>query len=906
MAVDPAATPRSLRLVGSTDAKRPPRRRGGAADRPRIELQRARKLVTAAEAVRKFPFAGFSAGVGVSREAFEDHLEGVEAAQLAAFEHALALAADRATAAFQAQEGWLDRVRAGLLALLEFFDEQPALARFLLVHSAQAGPAVSSARSQALDRLTRVLDDERGPARSYPPPLTAQAVVSGVLGVLHERLSGPDPGANVELTGPLMSFIVLPFLGANAARSELRGPAEGSSAVAHASSFDLLQDPGGAVDQHRTVRVLRLLAAEPDLSNRKLALRMGLKNEPDMSRTLVRMARLGLIENTRERGAQANAWRLTSSGAEHEAAVGRDAAAAASMAVEVPEEFDGRMDHRLLAVVRVIADQPWLHSSEVAVRAGVEDLAEVSTLLAHLAKLGLVAGVRDVHFRGTPNAWRLTPSGERLDRAIGRESPAPPRSVALDLMWASGGRLSDDAISLLRVVGPEPGLSNKEIALRLGITDENTMSQLLARVARRGLIENTRTGGRYNVWRLTVAGEKLEGAIRKETPEPVAGRIALDLLKSRGGRLSNRAVWALRIIGTEPGLSNEEIALRVGIKGRGAISTLLARLARQGLIESARSSGRRKAWRLTATGAVLDRAAGRQLPAPRRSRAHELMQDSGGPVSDRGVSVLHVIGAEPGLSNGGVALRLLTPESRIAQVLAPLRRRGLIENTRTGGRENVWRLSATGEELERAIWEETSATAQRKVALDLLRDPGGRLNRRAVSVLRLIGSEAGLSDSELARRIGVTDHSRMSRLLARLARLELIEHTRSGRRKNVWQLTASGRELDLMTSDQSPAPKLSVALDLMMDSGGRLSDRDISLLRLIGAEPGLSNGEVGQRVGVEPSDTISWVLARLATRGLIESALDAPAPFKPNSWHLTAAGIELDAAIREENQDADR
>ena len=907
MAVDPAASPRSLRLVGSTDARRPPRRRGGAADPPRIEIQRARKLVTAAEAVRKFPFAGFSAGAGVSREAFDAHLEGVEACLLAAFEQALALAADRATAAFQAQDGWLDRVRAGLLAVLEFFDQQPALARFLLVHSAQAGPAVLAARREALERLARVLDDEHAPARGYPPPLTAQALVSGALGVLHERLSGPDPGELVELTGPLMSFIVLPFLGAKVARGELRRPAEGSSAVAHASSFDLLQDPGRAVDQHRTVRVLRLLAAEPDLSNREVALRMGLKNEPDMSRTLVRMARLGLIENTRERGAQANVWRLTSSGAEHEAAVRRDAAAAASMAVEVPEEFGGRMDHRLVAVVRVIADQPWLHTSELAVRAGVEDLADLSTLLAHLAKLGLVAGVRDVHFRGTPKAWRPTPSGERLDRAIGRESPAPPRSVALDLMWASGGRLSDDAISLLRVVGPEPALSNREIALRLGITDENSSSQLLARVARRGLIENTRTGGRYNVWRLTVAGEKLEGAIRQETPAPMARRIALDLLKSRGGRLNHRAVWALRAIGAEPGLNNDEIALRVGIKGRAKISTLLSRLARHGLIESARNPGRKNAWRLTATGTELDRAAGREIPAPKRSRSQDLMEESGGPLSDRGVTVLRVIGAEPGLSNGAVALRLgAKDESRVSQLLAPMRRRGLIENTRTGGRENIWQLSATGEELERAIWEETSAAAQRKLALDLLRDPGGRLNGRAVAVLRLIGAEDRLPDGELARRVGARDQSRISRLLARLVRFGLVEHARSSGREKPWQLTANGRELDLMISGQTPAPKLGVALDLMMDSGGRLSDRDISLLRLIGAEPGLSNGEIGKRVGVEPSDTISWVLARLARRDLIENAQDVPAPFAPNSWHLTAAGIELDAAIREESADAHR
>src|ERR1039458_1037559 len=90
---------------------------------------------------------------------------------------------------------------------------------------------------------------------------------------------------------------------------------------------------------------------------------------------------------------------------------------------------------------------------------------------------------------------------------------APARSVALDLMRASGGRLRHRAVSVLRVVGTEPGLSNREVAVRVGIGDENNMSRHLARLARRGLIENTRNGGRYNVWRLTASGEELERAV---------------------------------------------------------------------------------------------------------------------------------------------------------------------------------------------------------------------------------------------------------------------------------------------------------------------------------------------------------------------------------------------------------
>jgi DNA-binding MarR family transcriptional regulator/AcrR family transcriptional regulator len=589
--------------VGSTEAKRPPRGRGGTADPPRIELQRARKLVTAAEAVRKVPFAGLAEGAGVSREAFDEHLAGVEACLLAAFEQTLALAAAHASAAFEAEEGWLDRVRAGLVAVVEFFDEQPALARFLVVRSAQAGPAVLAARLEALDRLARVLDDARAPARGYPPALTAQAVICGVLGVLYERLSGPDSSPLVELTGPLMSFIVLPFLGANAARRELRCPVEADSGRGRDVSLGLRRDSGGGVENLLTVRVVRVLATEPDLSNSELAGRTGVTDAGQISRTLKRAARQGLICNKRDAGSSAstNAWRLTASGEEFLAAIAREAAAAASMAFDVPEEFGGRMEYRAVAVLRVIVDQPWLFTSEIAIRAGV-DPADVSALLARLLGLGVVAGVRDVHFKGSPKAWLPTASGEELDRAIGRETSRPPRSLALELMWQSGGRLSADAVAVLKIICIEPGLSNNDIGLRVGITNENTMSKLLALLAWRALSENARTEGRDNAWRPTSAGKNLETAIRKETPASVAHRAALELFTRRGGRLTHRVVSALNVIAAEPHLSNDEIALRLGIKSKGTISTMLSRLAGFGLIRNVRMEGRHNAWRLTVTG----------------------------------------------------------------------------------------------------------------------------------------------------------------------------------------------------------------------------------------------------------------------------------------------------------------
>jgi DNA-binding IclR family transcriptional regulator len=580
---------------------------------PRLERERARKLLARAETLRERPFEGAAPDgtepEALASQALTDPLQGREAAALEALEQALSLAADRASVAFHAQEGWVDAVRAGLLALLEFFDEEPELARYLVVHSAQAGGAVLERRSEVLDRIAVVLDDERAPARSYPPPLTALAVASGVLGVLHEHLARSQPGPLVELAGSLMSLVVLPFLGARAARRELAG-APGARGPA---DLEVLKDTAGRVSSRASL-LLGVIAAEPGLNSRQLAARAGIHDEGQSSRLTARLQRLGLIENARDPGRRfaPNAWRLTAAGERLQEAVGRDALTPDPVsAFDLPGEFRGRLDDLAVLILRAIGDQPWLRSAEVAERAGVEDRTEAARLLARLEDLGLALGEREAHQRGTPKAWRLTPAGEQLDREIGRETAAPPRSAALDLMWESGGRLTDTAISVLRAIGAEPGLSNNDLAARVGITDENTASQLLVRLSRRELVENTRTGGRYNVWRLTSSGEQLERAIWDETPEHERRSLALGLLRDRGGRLNHRVVSVLKVIGAQPELSNNEIAQRVGIEAKGHTSTLLARLARFGLIENLVRDPLRfepNAWQLSRSGVELANA----------------------------------------------------------------------------------------------------------------------------------------------------------------------------------------------------------------------------------------------------------------------------------------------------------
>jgi DNA-binding MarR family transcriptional regulator len=572
--------------------------------------------------------------VAVSSEVPADHLDELEGAELGTFERALALAAEVVVAGFRAQEGWVDGLRAGLLALLEFFDEEPVLARYLVVDSAAAGPGVLARRREVLDRVALLLDDECAPARVFPPPLTAHAVASGVLGVLCARLSEPEPGVLAELVGPLMSFMLLPFVGVRAARRELRRPVETVAFSATGASVDLGRGSGRRLGHRRETGVLEVIAGEPGLNSRQVGLRAGIKDPAHVSRLMARLVRLGLVENMPGpgRAAGVKAWRLTGPGEQLHAETRREAGVPVGVVLGLPEEFAGRLDYWGVCVLRAIGEQPWLTSSEVAERAGV-DPGQITGHLAQLAGLGLVGSVREPHRKGTPKVWQITDAGRELENMIAWEAPAPAHSVALDLMWQSGGRLSEPAISVLGVAAAESGLSNGEIAQRLGVTDANRMSQLLASLTRRGLVENNRTRGRENKWVLTAAGQELEDAIRREALAPVSRTVAFDALRDRGGRLNHRVVSALNTIHHEPGLSNQEIAERLGIASKAHTSNLLARLARFGLIENQIADPalfEANAWRLTLSGKQLHTAIRHngQIPTRRTSRSQKRMSST--------------------------------------------------------------------------------------------------------------------------------------------------------------------------------------------------------------------------------------------------------------------------------------
>lgn len=256
------------------------------------------------------------AHAGVSRKTFYDFFDDIDDCLREALERIVAVIAQRVREAYDTERVWADRIRGSLLAILEFFDEEPALARLCVIDSAAVGPAVLARRGELLDQLAAAVDEGREAARGEPLPLAAQGIVGGVSAVLHARLLKPDQTALVELLGPLMSFIVLPYRGAAAARRELnRIPIVSRH---RSEEPDSAPSPAAGLNMritYRTVTVLAVIAAQSGLSNVQVGERAGIRDQGQISKLLTRLARLELIESIGSGGrGTAKAWRLTRRG----------------------------------------------------------------------------------------------------------------------------------------------------------------------------------------------------------------------------------------------------------------------------------------------------------------------------------------------------------------------------------------------------------------------------------------------------------------------------------------------------------------------------------------------------------------------------------------------------------------
>ncbi len=293
-----------------------------------VEIQRSRLLAAAVLAVDELGYADTTVSdvtsrARVSRRTFYELFANREECLAAVLEDVVALVEGDLAAAGLDGLAWRERVRGGLWAVLSFLDREPALARVCVVQALRGGAEVLGRREEIVAGLARVVDEGRreGARAGGCTPLTAEGVVGAAFTIVYARLLRGERKPLTGLLGELMGMIVLPYLGAAAARRELARPAPAGSVGAHgpAVAGGAVGDPLEGVSMrltYRTARVLEGVGDRPGASNREVAECAGIHDPGQVSKLLRRLESLGLLVNTGEGHAKGepNAWGLTAKG----------------------------------------------------------------------------------------------------------------------------------------------------------------------------------------------------------------------------------------------------------------------------------------------------------------------------------------------------------------------------------------------------------------------------------------------------------------------------------------------------------------------------------------------------------------------------------------------------------------
>jgi AcrR family transcriptional regulator len=163
------------------------------------------------------------AEAGLYRQAFYDSFAGKEDCYLQAIEAGCAwIELAMREAAEEEEETWRGQLRGALSGLLTSLDKDPAVGKALLVEVYAAGPRAVEKRTEVIERAVAMVDLAREESEGAAPAISAEAVVAGILAVLHTRLSASQTSGFAELLPELMYLAVLPYFGPEAAAAELR------------------------------------------------------------------------------------------------------------------------------------------------------------------------------------------------------------------------------------------------------------------------------------------------------------------------------------------------------------------------------------------------------------------------------------------------------------------------------------------------------------------------------------------------------------------------------------------------------------------------------------------------------------------------------------------------------------
>jgi AcrR family transcriptional regulator len=207
---------------------RPPRGRHGLPPEVVARSQRDRLLEATMEVVAEKGYAATTVAdltkrAGVSRTTFYELFADKEACFLAAYDNAVDGLVRRISLAYEAEDRWPDRARAGLATLLEALAADPAQARLALIDVAAAGPAAQRRLRAAIQRLTPFFDEGRdfAPGGRNLPANASRMAAGAVVGLIADELVAGRAEKLPSLLSDVLFATLVAYLGPDAAAREV-------------------------------------------------------------------------------------------------------------------------------------------------------------------------------------------------------------------------------------------------------------------------------------------------------------------------------------------------------------------------------------------------------------------------------------------------------------------------------------------------------------------------------------------------------------------------------------------------------------------------------------------------------------------------------------------------------------